>query len=112
MDCEMDTVQTPRVEQLAHIVELSRQMLEKARALEWESVAELECTRRDLVMQCFRQPVGNQDAPAVAEGIRQVLAINDELARLARAGRDQLGVEIQTHNTGRTASAAYLSCAR
>ena len=112
MDCETETVQRPRIEQLAAIVELSRQMLKKARALEWEGMAELERARRDLVMQCFRQPVGNQDVPGVAEGIRQVLAINDELTRLARAGRDQLGGEIQAHKTGRAASAAYLNCAR
>jgi len=104
-------MQNRRSEQLKDIMSLSEQMLEKARALEWESVAALEARRRDMVMQCFSSPSSEQEAPLVAAAIRRILELNDQITRLGRDSRDQLGAELHTRKTARTASAAYLGCA-
>lgn len=101
-----------RSEQLQKIIALSREMLEKARALEWERVAELEVQRKQLVSSCFRHPAHEQEVPAVADGIRQILRINDEITTLGRECKTRLSGELHTQKLGRTASAAYRDCAR
>lgn len=101
-----------RSKQLQDIIQLSQQMLSQARDNEWERVTELEAKRREMVLVCFRQTTSDQDSPAVAAAIREILHLNQEVAELGRQYRDQLGSEIRTHNAGRTASAAYLSCTR
>ena len=87
-------------------------MLELARQLEWRQVAELETQRKSLVMACFASPTSEQDAPEVAVAIREILKLNQDIETLGRQCRDQLGGEIRLQNTGRTATAAYLSASR
>ena len=101
-----------RSKQLQDIIQLSRQMLSQARENEWQRVTELEARRREMVLACFQQTTPEQDSPAVATAIRDILHLNQEVAELGRRYRDQLGSEIHTHNVGRAASAAYLSCTR
>jgi hypothetical protein len=101
-----------RRQQLRRITELSINMLELARKLEWQNVAELEVERRDLVMQCFAQPTSEQDAPEVAASIKQILKLNQEIEALGQECRERLGGEIRMHNVGRAATAAYRSAAR
>lgn len=103
---------TDRSRQLHKIISLSSEMLEQARKLEWPRVAELEVERKALVMECFRQPASEQDAPAVAESIKQILELNQAIEALGRECRDQLGGKIHMRNVGRTAAAAYLSASR
>ncbi len=99
-----------RSEQLKQIIVLSEQMLEQARALEWERVADLEVRRKQLVIHCFQHPGSAQDAPEVATCIRKILRLNDEITALGRDCKAQLGGELRAHKLGRAASTAYLSC--
>lgn len=101
-----------RCDQLNELVDLTRQMLESARAMDWDGVARLEDRRRRRVRQCFSYPTSSQDAPEVAESIREILRLNEAITKLGRDFRDQLGGEIRIHKTGRLASAAYLGCSR
>lgn len=102
---------TNRSRQLRDIIELSREMLSKAQAGEWELVAGLETRRKTLVGDCFRQPASGQDAPEVAVAIREILSINQQVTRLGVQCRDRLGCELQAGRAGRSAAAAYRDCA-
>lgn len=101
-----------RSDQLREITDLSRQMLEEARAAQWDRVAELEVQRKALVLRCFQCPTTAEDASVVAGAIQEILRLNHTVTELGREYRDKLGGEIRTHNVGRAASAAYLNCTR
>jgi len=100
-----------RSRQLRDIIRLSKDMLSKAEAGEWEQVAGLETRRKALVGDCFRKPASGQDAPEVAVAIREILAINQQVTRLGEQCRDRLGCELQAGRAGRSAAAAYRNCA-
>ena len=102
----MDTV---RRQQLGEIIHLSREMLETARQLDWDKVAELEARRKQLVMECFREPVPKQDAVEVAAVIKEILNLDQQVAELVKQCHTTLGSEIHTHNRGHAATSAYLS---
>ena len=105
----MDSV---RHEQLKEIVRLSREMLDRAGQLEWDQLAPLEASRKQLVMQCFREPTPEQDAAEVAEAIKEILSLNHQVTELGKRCQTQLGTEIHSHNLGRAATSAYLSHTR
>jgi len=96
---------------LKQIIVLSQQMLEKARAMEWDRVADLEVRRKQQVITCFQHPGNVQEAPEVAICIREILQLNDEIYALGSDCKARLCGELHTHKRGRTASTAYLSCA-
>ena len=102
----MDTV---RRRQLGEIIHLSREMLETARQLEWDKVAELEARRKQLIMECFREPGPKQDAAKVAAVIKEILNLDQQVAELAKQCQTALGSEIHSHNRGHAATSAYLS---
>jgi len=101
-----------RSQQLEQILLLSKDMLAKAVDHEWGLVAEIEARRSELVMRCFQQPAQQQHAAEVAVAIREILRLNRQISDLGERYRDQLGNEIHSSKLGRTASAAYLGCAR
>jgi hypothetical protein len=101
-----------RRRQLEAIILLSKDMLARAGDGDWALVAEIEGRRRELVVRCFEQPTTEQDAPEVADAIREILRLNQQITELGGQCQDRLGNEINTSKLGRTASAAYLGCAR
>ena len=100
---------TARRRQLDEIIHLSREMLETARRLDWDKVAELEARRKQLVMEYFREPAPKQDAAEAAAAIREILKLDKQVAELAKQCQTALGSEIHTHNRGHEATSAYLS---
>jgi len=48
----------------------------------------------------------------VAAVIKEILRLNRQITDLGKRYQDQLGTEIHSNKLGRTASAAYLGCAR
>jgi len=96
-------------QQLSEIIHLSREMLEAARQLDWDKVAELEACRKQLVMECFREPAPKQDAAEIAAVIKEILNLDQQVAELAKQCQTALGSEIHTHNRGHAATSAYLS---
>lgn len=105
----MDSV---RHEQLKEIVRLSREMLDRAGRLEWDKIAPLEARRKQLVMECFREPTQESDATEVAVAIKEILSLNHQVTELGKQCQAQLGTEIHVHNRGRAATSAYLSHTR
>jgi hypothetical protein len=101
-----------RSQQLEQVLLLSKDMLAKAGDHEWGLVAEIEARRRELVMRCFQQPGQQTDASEVAAVIKEILRLNRQITDLGKRYQDQLGTEIHSNKLGRTASAAYLGCAR
>ena len=101
-----------RSQQLRDIIELSKDMLLKAQANQWDLMAEVETRRKALVKRCFQQPTSGQDAPEVAAAIKEILSLNQQVTMLGRQYQEQIGCDIHTSKVGRTASAAYLGCAR
>ncbi|GMQ88175.1 MAG: hypothetical protein BMS9Abin08_1402 [Gammaproteobacteria bacterium] len=99
-----------RTRQLVGIIDLSKDMLAKARDHEWQRVAELEVARKALVMRCFQLPTAEQDVSEVAAAIKEILRLNHDVSEIGRQHQDALVKEIHTSNIGRTASAAYLNC--
>jgi len=96
-------------QQLDKIIHLSREMLETARRLEWGKVAELEACRKQLVMECFREPAPKQDAAEIAAVIKEILNLDQQVTELGKQCQTVLGSEIHTHNRGQAATSAYLS---
>jgi len=103
---------TSRITQLQEVVSLSRDMLAQAQDDQWQAVIELEAQRRTLVEACFRDPAGDAEAASVAAAIREILSLNQQLEQLGRQSRDEMASHLSTRQTGRTANAAYQSCAR
>jgi Flagellar protein FliT len=98
-----------RRQQFAEIISLSRDMLETAGRLEWDKVAELEERRKQLVMDCFREPVPKQDAAEVAAVIKEILNLDQQVTELGKQCQTALGSEIHSHKRGHAATSAYLS---
>ena len=84
-------------------------MLETARRLEWDKVADLEARRKQLVMDCFREPSPKQEAAEVAAVIKEILNLNQQVAELGKQCQTALANEIHTHNRGQAATSAYLN---
>jgi hypothetical protein len=105
-------MQAQRREGLADIVAISRRMLDRARAGEWEEAAMLECQRRELVHSYFNVACARHEADEVAAGIRMILLYNNEISELGEICKASLSADLQQNKQGRAAAAAYLNCSR
>jgi hypothetical protein len=93
---------------LAHrLLALTREMLEFARGQDWAALAQGEIERQELSRRIFASPVPPEAAPTVAECIRQVLSLDQELIVLTEAGREAAARSLQEARTGQKAAAAY-----
>ena len=99
-----------RTRQLVEIIGLSKEILVQAREHAWERVAELETSRKALVMRCFQQPAAEQDVPEVAAAIKEILRLNQDVSEIGRQYQEKLVGEIHTGKIGRAATTAYLNC--
>lgn len=89
------------------ILSATQAMATAAQAGEWEEVTELESQRRAMLESFFAQPVSEADAPAVAEGIRAVMAIDQELMALCQEMKGVIAQQMGQLNQGRKAHTAY-----
>jgi hypothetical protein len=106
------SMQEERLEQIQAILELSRQMLELASAREWEVLAAVEPTRRQLLHKFFGVAATPQDTAPIAAFIQQVLAVDRQIVawgdayrlalmdRLNGIGRARLACHAYGENTG------------
>ncbi len=74
---------------------------------QWEQVGELESRRRERLERFFSTPVPSSDAPAVAEAIRELMALDEAITHRGAALREEVARELNTISKGRRASAAY-----
>ena len=102
-------VDRTRRQQLDEVISFSRDMPEAAKQQQWDRVAELEASRRQLLMTCLGESMPQQAAASTREAIEEVLDLDRQLAGLAEQCQAELGGEIQTRNRGQAATSAYLS---
>lgn len=86
---------------------LTEQMLRAARQQEWATVAELEGQRRELSQQLFAEPVPAEASEVVNHCVRELLALDPELIKLAEEARDEAGEAVRRTQAGKTALSAY-----
>jgi hypothetical protein len=86
---------------------LSQEMLELAKADDWESVIERETQRRNLIENLFRQPLTSELSPTIETCIREVLACDNKVLALGRTALADLGQQLQALAQGRKANLAY-----
>jgi hypothetical protein len=94
---------------LARLRALSKEMLDFAKADEWDAVITQEAQRCGLIETLFAQPMPPAVIPSVADCIREVLANDKVLLTLARKAREKI-IHHMTHlDKGRKACLAYES---
>jgi hypothetical protein len=86
---------------------LSQEMLELAKADDWESVMERETQRRQLIENLFRQPLPCGLSPTIEHCIREVLACDSKVLTLGRTALAGLSQQLQALAQGRKANLAY-----
>ena len=77
-------------ERLAHVLNVTRDMLVLAGEGNWDRVAELERERRDDLALCFKVPVSEENGELVAEALAVILHLNEELMSLLAAAREDV----------------------
>lgn len=89
------------------LLELTREMLDLGRVGDWVLFAQREEERQALSRTIFATPVPRAAAPLVADCIRRVLDLDQELITLAEAHRDQASRAMRDAQRGRQAANAY-----
>jgi len=93
------------------LVELSRIMLDQARAGHWDRVAELEAGRQRQFEAFFSEPVPAALTTSIGAGIRAILDLDRQLISLAKAGMEDLSADLDRLRAGRRARSAYAAAA-
>ncbi len=89
------------------LLELTREMLDMGRVGDWVRFAQREEERQALSRTIFATPVPRAAAPLVADCIRRVLDLDQELITLAEAHRDQASRTMRDVQRGRQAADVY-----
>ena len=89
------------------IVDLSRTMLDEARAGHWERVSELQSARQHQLESFFSDAVPVELAGVVSDGVRTILELDRELMSVTRQDMQQLSGSPDRVRTGRRAQRAY-----
>lgn len=71
------------------IVGLTRHMLQIAQYEDWLTLVSLEEARSELIAAFFAQPVADDHASDIANGIREILAMDQEIMLLSEGGQQQ-----------------------
>lgn len=97
---------------LARVLVVSKEMLNCARADDWDEVSRLDASRKDDLQICFSQEVPLNDSPVVAEAVAALLHLNEEIMSLVKQARDRVSMESRELNRGKTAISSYLNATR
>ncbi|MEM0954971.1 MAG: flagellar protein FliT [Pseudomonadota bacterium] len=97
-----------RCQQLAQVLSITLRMLEKAREDDWQTVADLEHKRRELLALCFRGAATPEQSELVAESLAVMLHLNEELMSLLRMARDSVLQKANLQSQTRTALGEYV----
>ncbi len=96
-----------RQQEWAALLELSRAMLEAARAERWETVLSLQAQRTTRLDAFFAEPAGREEADVLAEGIRRILAQDREIMARGASSHAEARSGLQRLACGRRAVHAY-----
>jgi hypothetical protein len=100
---------TDKTHDLQQLISMSRTMLEKAREECWDMVNVLEAERSELISKFFSEPVQQDYADAVADGVQSIIAINCDIIALGALSRLNLAHTLQNMDQGKKAIKAYAS---
>jgi len=97
---------------LPRILDLSRQMLRRSEAGEWEEAGNLEQQRRGLIQDCF--PLTEEVAadPSTATVLEQIIDIDSKIMELGTKARQDVGAVLGKLQKGRQATNAYRKVGR
>lgn len=82
---------------LAESIRLTRDMLDNAKAGDWNAVSDRELLRREGLRRCFASPIEEDDCEVVAEALAVILHLNEELLSLLKQAR-QISLETSRVN--------------
>lgn len=95
-------------ERTAHrLLALTREMVELGQAGDWPAFAAREQERQQLSSELFASPVPRAAAPVVADCIRRVLDLDQELFTLTETHRDEAARALKDRQRGQRAANAY-----
>jgi Flagellar protein FliT len=97
---------TDKAIDLQQLIALSRTMLEKAREESWDDVFVLETERSELIRLFFSEPVRQEYADTVADGIQTIMAMDRDIMALGALKKLDLA---QALDQGKKAVKAYTS---
>jgi hypothetical protein len=92
---------------LAHVLELTKEMLVHADNGEWEQVTEMELLRRDDLMLCFSKSMPAGDTQLVAEAMATLLHLNEELMAKLKVARSAVMAQGLEFAKNRDAVSSY-----
>lgn len=86
---------------------LTEDMRKLAKEGEWALLAQRELERQSIARDLFASPVPAEDARVVAECVRQVLDVDQDLLTLVEQGKDEAAKAMQEVQTAKKATDAY-----
>ncbi|MGE0080912.1 MAG: flagellar protein FliT [Thiohalomonadaceae bacterium] len=98
---------TERHAELAALVALSEQMLERARCGEWDEVPTMAAQRRKGLEAFFASSNAQEDSGFVTSALESILRFDHELIALATASREEAAAKLREIHQGRRAQTAY-----
>lgn len=96
-----------QIEVLEQAILLSEQMLEYAKAENWEVFFQTEIKRQSLIAQINTQKCAQQERESAATFLAQLLNLNQQLEKICIIQRSEAISKIQELNQGSKASQAY-----
>ena len=82
------------------ILKISVKMRQLAQELQWESLAQMENKRQNLIKSFFSHPVAVEDAEVIREGIHSILDMDQQIISMGKRHRSEISgklVDLQTH---------------
>lgn len=99
---------SPIAEQLATLKTLTQQIREFLLLQDWNAATDLDLKRRGLLAELFDRQAPAADLPALVAGLREVVAMNDELLGLMAHHRRALDREVDLLSNAKRMGKAYL----
>ncbi len=84
-------------------------MLEHAQSSSWDEVITLEAERGELISAFFLSPIQSELTATVSEGIRLMMAIDQDIMALGRIEKNDAEQFLQQLGQGKKALKAYSS---
>lgn len=89
------------------VLAISTEMLEAALDADWERLAALQRAREALLCSVLQQHMHSLEPNKSADGLREILALNDRAKVLAEDARNREGEHIRCLRFGRRAISKY-----
>lgn len=92
--------------QLAKLLRCTEEMLKSAQKGDWESVEELENSRKTEITACFSDQ-NEHEIPLIAEALATLIHLNTQIKALVKQAKDEVLERQQTLRNSRSAVRSY-----